>query len=213
MEVIPVINCLDLECAVEKIRLAKEFLKDGDWLHLDIADGKFTFNKTWNDPAGWQNMAKGFNLEAHLMVEEPEKHTEEWLHAGAKRLIIHVETINEKTLRQISALARKHGVELMLSSNPETPVDKLKPYLDEFKEFQVLAVYPGPPAQKFLPIALYKIEFLRRSVPDAKIEVDGGIDFDTAKTVKNVGADKIVSGTYIFGNADPKSAYEELISV
>jgi ribulose-phosphate 3-epimerase len=77
----------------------------------------------------------------------------------------------------------------------------------------VLAVQPGPAGQTFLPFVEEKIRFLREAVPDAIIEVDGGMNPDTARLVKVMGADTIVSSNYIFSAADPKKAYEELRAI
>ncbi len=212
MEVIPVINCYDrdFECVLAKVAVAEKFLKKGDWLHLDACDGRFAFNKTWRNPTQWANLRSEFNLEVHLMVEEPEKHIGDWIAAGAKRLIVHVEALTEETAKHIVGQAKRRGVEVMLSSNPHTTTAELWPYLKTFKEYQVLAVDPGPAGQKFLPSVLPKIRFLRNFAPNAKIEVDGGMTPETVKEVKAAGTNVVVSATYIFGSKDPKKAYKTL---
>ncbi len=210
MQVIPVINCPDLHCVHEKVARAKTFLRAGEFLHLDVTDGAFTFHKTWGDPTEWANMRTPFAPEVHLMVEHPERYIEPWLAAGAKRFIIHIETVEEGLLKEIAAKCARRGAEVMVSSRPETSTKKLEPYLAHFKMFQVLAVHPGPAAQKFLPLTLEKIKFLRRRVPGAIIEVDGGITPATARRAKVAGADIVVSASHIFGSEDPGAAYEEL---
>jgi ribulose-phosphate 3-epimerase len=210
MQIIPVLNCPDRACAVEKIAAAKKFLKKEDFLHIDVADGVFTFHKTWNDPAGWVALKSSFPLEVHLMVEHPKEWIAPWLAAGAKRFIVHVETIDEDSLRDIVAQCTAGHAELMLSSNPEIPAEDLTPYLHDISRFQVLCVNPGLAGQKFLPLALEKVKWLKYAIPDALIEVDGGITPETAKWAKDAGADIIVSASYIFGSKDPKKAYEEL---
>jgi len=213
MEVIPVINCPlgDFECVRKKIAEAKKFLKKGDWLHLDVGDGRFTFNKTWRNPAEWAGLKPEFNLEVHLMVENPEKYVEPWLEAGAKRFILHVETMKggEPTKNIVSRL-REKGAEAVLASAPLTPLSKIWPYLKSFSHFQVLAVDPGPAGQKFLPVVLHKIKFLRNFAPNAMIEVDGGMNPETAKLAKAAGANVVASATYIFSDKNPKKAYKKL---
>jgi ribulose-phosphate 3-epimerase len=98
----------------------------------------------------------------------------------------------------------------MLSSNPETPPEDFAPYLRDISRFQVLCVTPGLAGQKFLPLALEKVKWLKYALPDAIIEVDGGITPETAKWAKDAGADSVVSASYIFDNKDPEKAYEEL---
>ena len=210
MRIIPVINCTDITCVEEKITIAKTFLGKDDFLHVDIADGIFTFHKTWNDPAGWATLRSPFPIEVHLMVEHPEVWIAPWLAAGAKRFIVHIETLDQDSFRSIVAQCKAGNAELVLSSNPETPVVEFTPYLHGMRHFQVLCVNPGLAGQKFLPLALEKVKWLKYALPHAIIEVDGGVAPETAKWAKNAGADVIVSTSYIFGSKNPKQAYEEL---
>jgi ribulose-phosphate 3-epimerase len=210
MQIIPVLNCLDRESAEEKIAVAKKFLKHGDFLHIDVADGAFTFHKTWNDAAGWTALHPSFPLEVHLMVEHPDALIAPWLAAGAKRFIVHIETVDEDALKSITAKCKAGGAELMLSSNPETPADEFTPYLHDVSCFQILAVNPGLAGQKFLPLTLEKVKWLKAARPDAIIEVDGGITPEWALRAKDAGADIVVSASYIFGSDDPERAYAEL---
>jgi len=101
----------------------------------------------------------------------------------------------------------------MLSSNPHTTTAELWPHLKTFKEYQVLAVDPGPAGQKFSPTVLEKIRFLRNFSPNAKIEVDGGITPEVAREVGAAGANVVVSATYIFGSKNPEKAYKKLKKV
>ncbi len=210
MHIIPVLNCATKRDAEEKLGVLRTFFKKGEFVHIDIADGIFTFHKTWNDPEGWAQLSPPFLLEVHLMVEHPETCVAPWLAASAKRLIIPFEAIDQDSFREIAAQCRAYGAELMLSSNPETPPEDLTPYLHEISRFQVLCVNPGLAGQKFLPLALEKLKWLKYALPNAIIEVDGGITPETAKWAKDAGADSIVSASYIFGSKDPEKAYEEL---
>lgn len=213
MNVIPVINCPDIACVQKRIAVAKTFLQEGDLVHLDVTDGSFSAHKTWADPMEWGTLKAPFALEVHLMVEQPEQYADNWLVAGARRLIVHIETITPQSLQEIIATAARYHAEVMLSSTPESDVEDLVPYLRHHGLFQVLAVSPGPAGQKFLPFVDEKIRFLREELPDATIEVDGGVDPQTARNIKELGADTIVSGSYIFNSADPRKAYEELSAI
>ena len=213
MKVIPVINCPDVACVQKKIAIAKTFLHEGDFLHLDVTDGSFATPRTWADPLEWEKLKSPFALEVHLMVEHPEERADDWLAAGARRLIVHAESLTPQSMHEIlSTTARYHG-EVMLSSKPESISEEFIPYFRYFAAFQVLAVQPGPAGQEFLPFVCEKIRFLREESPDAIIEVDGGMNPGTARQVKEVGADTIVSSSYIFNAADPKKAYEELCAI
>lgn len=209
MEVIPALNCHlgDFDCIRGKVRAAEHF---SEWIHLDVADGRFTFNKTWGDPVKWKNLGAKLKLEVHLMVEEPEKIAQEWLEAGAKRLIVHAETLTPGSVEKILSLAKEYGAEAMLAFSPETGLETAAEYIGLFQEFQILAVHPGLPAQNFLPLVLEKVKALRGEYPKARIEVDGGINSETGKLSKNAGADILISASYIFGDQNPSEAYKSL---
>ncbi len=214
MNVIPVINCPDEACARKKLAVAETFLRPGEFIHLDVTDGVFSTHKTWHDPFAWAGLKSPFPLEVHLMVEQPEDYADDWLSAGARRLVVHVETVTRASLHRLLDLAdQRHGA-IMLSSGPDSEAEEMEPYIRKFDDriaaFQVLAVPPGAAGQRFLPASLEKITALRQALPDATIEVDGGMNPSAARLVKLAGADTIVSASYIFGNGDPKAAYEEL---
>lgn len=210
MTVIPAINCLDRECAETKVREAEKF---AEWIHLDVTDGCFTFNKTWGNPDEWKAFNTPLKLEVHLMVEHPAEIIESWLKAGAKRVIVHAETLTADTSKTVNEAAVKYGAEVMLATNPETMIDCLPPYLEGFLGFQVLAVHPGFAGQKFLPLVLDKVKYLRKHMPGALIEIDGGINEETAKLAKDAGANIIVAASHIFGNQEPKKAFETLKAI
>lgn len=212
MEVIPAINEKNFEEVAKKIKIAEEFLPAGAWIHIDVADGIFTPNKTWGNPDDLAGFKTRLNLEVHLMIEKPEQQIENWLKASAKRLVIHLEAFTEPNF--ILNEVKKYKAEIILAANPITPADAISLYLSSFDFFQILAVDPGLAGQKFQEKVLEKIKFLRSRNPAVKIEIDGGIDPETAKIVKAAGADIIVSASYIFNNpAGPVAAYKELKSI
>jgi ribulose-phosphate 3-epimerase len=223
LEIIPSINCHfgDNECVAEKIREAEKF---ADKIHLDVADGVFTFNKSWAEPKLWKKTKTKLELEVHLMVEKPEKVVEEWLKAGAKKIIFHWETVRddpahvvhrdpEKLIKFIVEECKKHKAEAVIAVNPETSIEEIKPYFQTVSRFHILTVYPGIAGQKFLPLVLEKIKLLRKELAAAEISVDGGINSETGKLVKEAGADILISATHIFGSQNPKGAYEELRNI
>ena len=144
MKVIPVLNCEDIECVRKKIEITKTFLADGDLLHLDVTDGSFATHRTWADPLAWVTLRSPFALEVHLMVGHPEEYADNWLVAGARRLIVHVESLNPRSMHTILSLAERYHAEVMLSSKPESEAEDIQPYIKHFHSFQVLAVQPGP---------------------------------------------------------------------
>ena len=209
--IIPGINSRDYEAAA---RAAKKISEFSDWAHLDVEDGVFTPNLTWGDPLEFKELResetaiKMMNFEVHLMIQEPEKELQSWLGAGAKRVIIHLEAMSNPHF--ILETAKKTGKEVMLAISPPTAVEMLTPYLSSFSAFQILAVSPGASGQKFDEKVLEKIKFLREGAPDAIIEVDGGINPETAKLAREAGARVLVSTSYIMNSPDPASAFRAL---
>ncbi len=210
LEVLPVINCLDFKSAKERLTLAEKFLKKGDWIHIDVSDGVFTTGKSWRSPTELANLRLMFKVEVHLMMEHPERQIDAWIAAGADRLIVHAETLTEETARMIVRQAARRRVEVMLASNPHTTTAELWPFLKLFSHFEVLSVDPGPAGQKFIPITLQKVKFLRNFAPNANIEVDGGVNLEVAKEAKKAGANIVVSASYILNSKDPKGAFKKL---
>ena len=210
MDVIPSLNCNDLACVREKLEVLKQFLPTGEFVHLDVTDGVFSRHATWNNPESWIKLQSPYALEVHLMVEYPLDIAEDWLAVGARRLVVHEETITNELLHHLFQVVSRYRGELVLSSRPETTNDDLEPFVTRFARFQVLSVSPGAAGQEFLPFTLNKIRFLREAVPDATIEVDGGMNPETARLVKTAGADTLVSANYIFRSEHPKAAYETL---
>ncbi len=212
IKVLPSINCdfRDLECVERKVRLASAF---APMLHVDIADGAFTFHKSWNHPEAWPGLGIKTAFEVHLMVEDPFPYAEKWLAAGAKRLIVQLETVDPAGFDNLKNMAAARGAELMLASNPETRLDRYEPFMDKCDKFLVLAVHPGLSGQHFLPRALEKVSALRARVPNATIEVDGGVNFETGALAKSAGADALVADHFIFSHVDPSEAYSALLSL
>jgi len=203
MQVIPAINATSYAGAKKQIEQVAQF---AEIIHIDVVDGKFALNITWGSPEEFKTFAA--NFEVHLMVDNPESVIEDWLKAGAKRIIIHLEAMTDPVY--ILETCEHYGAEAMLAINPGTEVGKLLPHTDEFKAFQLLAVNPGLAGQKFQHSIINKIELLREKSPNAKIEVDGGVNAETGKLAKEAGADMLVSASYIFESKNPKKAYEQL---
>lgn len=212
MLIIPAINCNTFKEVTKRIEEARTFLPKSGWLQIDISDGKFNPNKSWNNPeklAQWLQEKKitDINFEIHLMVIDPKPWVMRWFEAGAKRVIVHVEAITEKDMLFLQGFGKgKVGIALV----PATPIKKAEKYVQHFSFVQLLAVKPGFSGQKFERKVLEKIVFLKALHPDVIIEIDGGVNETTAPTLKDAGADVLVSGSYIFDAKDKKEAYMTL---
>lgn len=200
MFVIPAINEKEFLEVQKKLQIVSRF---SNWVHLDVADGKFVFHKTWGEPEDIKNSKFNLNFEIHLMTENPEKSIKNWAAAGAKRIIIHQEAINFWE-------PKFQNVEMGLAVNPETPIENLSSELKKIKFVLILAVNPGLSNQKFQPQVLEKVKFLKKNFSDVVVEVDGGINPQTALLAKKAGADIIVSSSFIWNSSEPQIAFEKL---
>src|SRR3989344_2079357 len=209
MIVIPAINAPDFETAQKQIKKAAEF---SEWVHIDVTDGAFSPAKIWGSPEDLPKLKienLKLKIDVHLMVNNPEGVIDSWLKTGlVKRAIIHLEAMTDPVY--ILAKCEKYGAEAVLAIKPDTKAERLLAHESDFKSFQVLAVTPGWAGQKFGAEALDKIRLIKRQMPNAIIEVDGGINAETAKLAKDAGADIVISASYIFGSKDPKKSFEEL---
>ncbi|NOX82634.1 MAG: ribulose-phosphate 3-epimerase [Alphaproteobacteria bacterium] len=181
-----------------------------DFIHIDVMDGHFTPNLTIG-PAVVAAIRPATKLpfDVHLMLLPADPYIEAFAEAGANILTVHPEAGPHlhRTLQRIKATGAKAGVAL----NPATPASALEPVLEELDLVLVMSVNPGFGGQKFIPSQLKKIELLRelinRSGKDIMLEVDGGVDPQTAPQAIAAGADVLVAGSAVFhGGADSYAA-------
>lgn len=212
MQVLPVVNAASRSEAEERLKKASEL---SSLIHVDVVDGKFAPNVTWGTPEELESIkgqVSGIKIEIHLMVQNPESVLDAYLRTGlVARVIVHLEAMTDSVY--ILEKCKKYGVEAMLAINPGTEVERLAAHLDDFHYCQILAVFPGLAGQKFQPQVLGKIEWVRKQYPNVIIEVDGGINAETAGAVKKAGADIVVAASYIFTHEDLKKAYEQLKNI
>lgn len=209
MFVIPVINEKYFDEVVKKIELIEPH---SDWVQIDIGDGVFTPNLTWNNPGDLLKLKSNISIEMHLMIRNPEEAIENWLKIPQiKRAVIHLEGMTD--LNKIMEAAKKYQKEIGLAINPETPWEALKPYLEKINFIQILAVKPGLASQKFNPEIINKIKSLRGFKKDVIIEVDGGVTLENATLLKEEGADILNSATYIFDSPNIKEAIDALENI
>jgi len=214
MEIIPAVNETDFKEVEKKIKAVQDF--GSEWVHLDVSDGKFTKNVLWNNPKDLVNLKHKtqdlrLNFEAHLMVENPDEVLDEWLDVKVKRVIVHLESVRDLDVMKMKCVA--FGTELFLAIKPDTPVEHLFSYAGDASGFLILAVNPGLAGQKFQENQLEKIKVLRQKFPDAKIEVDGGVNLENAPRIKEAGADTLVSASYIWNRESLEEAYKNLQSL
>jgi len=216
VEIIPAINAADWKTVEERIKLVEPHVR---WVHLDVADGTFTPNILWDNPVELAGLKTPLQLEVHLMVRNPELVIDDWITAGAKRIIVHIEAVRD--FDEIKEKCDAAEVFLMLAITPETSWTILVPYLRRHVvSFQILAVHPGLTGQQFIDgggsSMLYvessyeKIRRLREQCSYCDIEVDGGIKVGIAKKCREAGANLFSAASAIFGTPDIPKAIEEL---
>src|SRR3989344_2082250 len=138
MQILPAINCPDFACAKERIRKAEAF---AEWIHVDVVDGKFAPPVTWGNPEEFASLTTPLKLEVHLMVEDPEGALDAWLRAGAKRVVVHLESLKDHVY--VLEKCKKFGAEVFLGINPGTEAERAFAHAGDFQGFLVLAVFPG----------------------------------------------------------------------
>ena len=195
-------------------RLADDILRaqssGAEALHLDVMDAHFVPNLSFGPDvvALAARVAPSFYRNVHLMMTRPDLYLEPFAKAGAQTIQIHVEADCDihRELKRIRAMGLKPALVL----NPETPVESMFPYLREADEFLVMTVHPGYGGQKFIVDCLPKVSQLRRWRPDADVMVDGGVNAETAVLAAKAGANQFVAGSYLFKQADMKSAVDAM---
>ena len=198
--------------------LAADYLKIGedirrvaeagaDWLHFDVMDGSFVPNISFGPEMCRRAAACGLPVDAHLMVVHPERHIDAFAEAGAKLITVHAEaTVHlHRCLQQIHAAGCLAGVAL----NPATSHEALRYVLGDFDLALVMTVNPGFGGQKLIEACIEKVAAVRGMLDgaglDAIVEVDGGVNLETAPRLVVAGADMLVAGSALYGAEDVKA--------
>lgn len=171
------------------------------YIHVDVMDGIFVPSISYGMPV-IKSVRKSTDavFDVHLMITEPVRYIRDFVDSGADIITVHVEACKDidETIRDIKAC----GVRAAVAINPETPVDKIMPYLDDIDMALVMSVHPGFGGQKFIPDVLDKVRIIRSyyrdNNMDKDIEIDGGINFDNLLEVLEAGANVIVAGSSVY---------------
>jgi ribulose-phosphate 3-epimerase len=204
-----------LACDFSRMReeIADIWRLGAEMAHLDVMDGVFVPNVTFDaTQIASVREAAPILFDVHLMIANPDEAIDAYALAGADYITVHYEACEDvkKTLARIRALGKKAGV----SVKPNTPIERIYPYLDQLDMVLVMTVEPGFGGQKLIPSCLEKVAMLRKKL-DAEnreilIEVDGGINRETASLATQAGANVLVAGSAVFGAPDRAEMIEFL---
>jgi ribulose-phosphate 3-epimerase len=180
-------------------------------IHVDIMDGHFVPTLSMGPPAVAALRDLDVLLDVHLMVERPERYVEDFVSAGANNIIVHAEA-TPHVHYAIQAI-REGGCTAGVAITPSTPVEALSEVREYLWSALCMTVDPGWGGQAFIPASIDKIRRLRALIgPEVELEVDGGIDVDTAGPCAQAGASLFVAGTSIFGDKEPGRAFRQIAS-
>jgi ribulose-phosphate 3-epimerase len=183
-----------------------------DLLHLDVMDGHFVPNLTMG-PAMCSALRRRFpqtSLDVHMMVMEPAKFLRVFADAGASNYTFHIEVVNDP--RSLAEEVHRAGMTAGLAINPATPVERIEPHIEAFDLILIMSVHPGFSGQAFIPAVLEKARRIRpRLRGNQRIEVDGGVNPQTAIACREAGCDVLVAASAIFGTKS-RDSYSRIIA-
>lgn len=205
IEVIPGILEQSFSAIVEKLRLVEEFCP---WIQIDLLDNSLFGNTSFHDASAFTNLRTTSKLELHMMVVHPENFVDEWASVGFKRFIGHVEGMTN--VENFITKVRSKKLEVGLAIDIETDVKIIEPFLPNIDCVLVMGIHTGKSGQVFDDRAITKIHKIKLLAPNLPIEVDGGVNDETAGNIVQAGANRLVSTSYLFNSPHIPQAIKKL---
>lgn len=208
VSIVPSVLSMDFSCIERQLKKLPDSI---EMLHLDVMDGNFVDNITFG-PKVIKTIRECTDkkLDAHLMIADPEKYADDFIDAGVDYISFHIETVSDprKLIEHIYSREVKPG----LAVNPPTDIKVIEPYLPIIDYVLVMSVNPGFAGQSFMSSVLEKVRYLKnkQDTLDYSIEIDGGINGETAKEAISAGAQWLVTGSYFFKHQNLSEAVRQL---
>lgn len=203
-EIVPAILTNDVEDLRNKLHMLVGLTH---WVQIDIMDGIFVPH-TSVPIETLAELDTIMDIEVHLMTVHPERLLDACREAKVKRVIVHVEATQNVDAVLLDVL--KHGFKRALALSPETPIEKVMPYVDKVDQITFLGVTPGASGQQMVPQVVEKIRTFKEARPRIPVEIDGGVNINTIDSLLEAGADIFSASSAIFGSVNPEEAIKEL---
>ena len=213
MKIAPSILSADFARLGEEVEEIKN--AGADYAHFDVMDGCFVPNISIGIPV-LKSLRKASDIfiDVHLMIDKPVRYVRQFCEAGADLVNFHVESDSQENILEAISIAKSMGKKTGVTLKPKTEADEVLPFLPYVDLVLVMTVEPGFGGQKFMADQLPKIRRIRELIevynPSCELEVDGGVDENTAPLVKEAGANVLVAGSAVFNKADRKAAIEAI---
>lgn len=211
IEIIPAILEKEFSEVKAKIKRVEQEAPSVKWVQLDIMDGGFVPNITWNNPANLSSLNTNLSFELHLMVENPEEEIERWSTCPhIKRILFHRETLSEEEMVRLLVLIKEKRMEGGIVLNPQTSLEKIKNHIPILEEVMFMGVNPGFSGQPLIEGVLNKIKALHELYPSIPIGIDGGVNKETSPRLISSGVTRLCVASYLWKSANLQRGIETL---
>jgi len=206
--ILPAIIAKDIAELQEKINKVEDFVS---WAQIDVMDGIFVPPITSFEPKELKNLKTKLKLEAHLMIANPETKLQEWIDSGVSRILVHAESSSHLNIHKIIKELKSAGIESGIALKLKTDISEIEDFISYLDVVQLMSIAEiGHYGEAFDARVIPKIISLREKFPDVKIEVDGGINLESAKELLKAGADNLAVGSAIFKSKNIKETILKL---